>query len=84
MDLYKDLFSRPTQGDSMGLGSPKIPDEFNWISMIDALANGDITKYEYIYNMKYEECLFNLLYNHHKDRYTNELNRRAALQNRTR
>lgn len=66
----------------MGLGSSGIPEQFNWISFVDTLANGDITKYEKIYELGYEECLFKLLYEHHKDKYTKELNRRAELQHR--
>lgn len=59
-----------------------MPDEFNWISFIDTLANGDITKYSIIYDLQYEECMFKLLYEHHKDKYTREINRRQELQNR--
>ena len=50
--------------------------------MIDSLANGDITKYELIYELKYEECLYKLLFEHHKDKYNNEINRRQRLQNK--
>lgn len=66
----------------MGLGSPKISDQFSWISFIDTLAGGDITKYDAVSSLRYEECLFKLLYDHHKDKYNAELNRRQMIRNR--
>lgn len=56
-----------------------MPEEFNWVSFVDTLAGGDICKYEKIYELKYEECLFKLLYEHHRDKYMNEVNRRQEL-----
>jgi hypothetical protein len=64
----------------MGVGSPSFPEELNWVSFIDQLAGGDITKYALVYEIRYEECLMKLLLNHHKDKYTNEINRRQQLQ----
>jgi hypothetical protein len=68
----------------MGLGSPKMDKQFSWISFIDTLAGGDITKYKKIYKLSYEECLYKLLYEHHKDKYNSEINRRAQLQQKHR
>lgn len=66
----------------MGVGTPKIHEQFNWISIIDTLASGDITKYAQVMELSYEECLYHLLYRHHKDRYINEINRRQELKHR--
>lgn len=40
--------------------SIEIPKEYTWISMIDRLSNGDITKHDEVYDRNYIECL-NLL-----------------------
>lgn len=68
----------------MGVGAVKMDSQFNWISFVDRLANGDITKYDLIYEMNYETCMFKMLYEHHKDKYHKEINRRQQLQNRNR
>lgn len=69
----------------MGLDTgPKMPEQFNWISFIDILADGDILKYPLIDELDYEECLFKYLYEHYKDKYTKELNRRQEIRNRIR
>jgi hypothetical protein len=57
-------------------------EDFNWIAMIDTLAGGDITKYETIYDIEYETCMFKMLYDHHRDKYHREINRRQELQRR--
>lgn len=59
-----------------------MPDGFGWISFIDTLAGGDITKYEAIYDMNYEQCMYKLLYMYHCDKVTREINKRQALQNK--
>lgn len=67
------LFSRPTpaQKDRIAIPSKdQIPEEMNWIALMDRLSNGDITKHKDIYNINYIECLSLLAYWHHKDRQT--------------
>jgi len=66
----------------MGIGTPKMPSEFNWMSFVDVLANGDITKYEAVYELEYQLCLHKLLFDHHRDKYNREMNRRIELQNK--
>jgi len=56
--------------------------QFNWIAFIDNLAGGDITKYDAVYEIPYQVSLHKMLYNHHKDKYMNEINRRQELQRR--
>ena len=58
-----------------------IPPELNHIAMIDRLANGDITKYNTIYLIPYEECLYTLELYHYKDKYYEQLNRIERLKN---
>jgi len=48
--------------------------------MVDNLANGDITKYEQIYELSYIECLNTLNLRHYRDKYTEKMNRIAELK----
>ena len=47
---------------------------WGWISMMDRLSNGDITKHDEIYERNYIECLNILSYWHEKDRYMEQMN----------
>ena len=47
---------------------------WGWISMIDRLSNGDITKHDAIYERNYIECLNILSYWHEKDKYMEQMN----------
>ena len=44
--------------------------------MIDNLAGGDFTKYDYVMEKTYEDCLYCLLYRHHREKYTEQINRK--------
>jgi len=58
----------------MRLGQVSIDDRWSWISMIDRLSDGDITKHEAIYEKNYIECLNLLSYWHEKDAYMEKMN----------
>jgi hypothetical protein len=47
---------------------------WGWISMMDRLSNGDITKHDDIYDRNYIECLNILSYWHEKDAYMEQMN----------
>lgn len=47
---------------------------WGWISMIDRLSNGDITKHDAIYERNYIECLNLLSFYHERDRYMEQMN----------
>jgi hypothetical protein len=47
---------------------------WGWISMMDRLSNGDITKHDDIYDRNYIECLNMLSYWHEKDKYMEQMN----------
>jgi len=49
-------------------------DRWGWVSMMDRLSNGDITKHDAIYERNYIECLNILSYWHEKDRYMEQMN----------
>ena len=47
---------------------------WGWVSMMDRLSNGDITKHDAIYERNYIECLNILSYWHEKDAYMEQMN----------
>lgn len=47
---------------------------WGWVSMMDRLSNGDITKHDAIYERNYIECLNILSYWHEKDKYMEQMN----------
>lgn len=47
---------------------------WGWISMMDRLSNGDITKHDEIYDRNYIECLNILSYWHERDRHMEQMN----------
>lgn len=59
----------------MRLGQITIDSRWNWLSMIDRLSNGDITKHDLIYERNYIECLNLLSYWHEKDAYNEKMNK---------
>jgi hypothetical protein len=58
----------------MKLGQVQMDSKWGWVSMVDRLSNGDITKHEQIYELNYIECLNVLAYWKEKDDYMNEMN----------
>lgn len=59
----------------MSLGSVSMDNKWSWLSMIDRLSNGDITKHDLVYERNYIECLNLLSYWKEKDQYMEEINR---------
>ncbi len=58
----------------MRLGSVSIDNRWNWLSMVDRLSGGDITKHDLIYDRNYIEWLNLLSYWHEKDKYMEQIN----------
>lgn len=58
----------------------------NWsyVSMVDRLSKGDITKEEAIFETNYIYCLTKLLFWNDKDTYTNQINKMNQQKNKTR
>jgi hypothetical protein len=72
---YEILFTRSSPAQSNKVIVDEMPEDLNWIGMVDRLANGDITKYDKVYQLNYIECLNSMAYWHHKDKYTAQINR---------
>ena len=78
---YEMLFSRPTPDQVSRVKVDKMPDDLDWISIVDRLADGDITKHNEIYKKNYVECLNLMAYWHHRDRYFDQINRANQRKN---
>ena len=78
---YEILFSRPSPAQVKRVVVDEIPESLNWISFMDKLSNGDITKHELVYQTNYIESLNLMAWWHHRDKYTEQMNR---LQNKSR
>jgi hypothetical protein len=59
----------------MKLGQITIDDRWSWLSMVDRLSDGDITKHDLIYERNYIECLNLLSYWHERDAYNEQMNK---------
>lgn len=83
---YQILFNRQTPAEETNVVEPdfeqKMPDDLNYVAMIDRLADGDITKHEQIYNTNYIECLNLLSLWHYRDEYQKQVDRRQQLKNK--
>jgi hypothetical protein len=58
----------------MKLGSVSIDNRWSWLSMVDRLSNGDITKHDLVYERNYIECLNLLSFYHERDKYMEQMN----------
>jgi hypothetical protein len=81
MEDYDILFSRPSPAEQSRVSVDKMPDELNWIAMVDKLSNGDITKHKEVYGTNYIECLTLMAYWHHRDKYIENVNKANARKN---
>jgi hypothetical protein len=80
-DNYSILFSRPSPAEQSRVSVDRMPEELNWIAMVDKLSNGDITKHKEVYGNNYIECLNLMSYWHHRDKYIQQVNRANERKN---
>lgn len=59
-----------------------MPEEYNWIAMLNRLSNDDITKHKEIYEINYIECLTQMMYWHQRDKYIDKINKEYERKNR--
>lgn len=71
---YKNLFNKGTKAEDHRLGQVTMNEKWQWISMVDRLSNGDITKHTEIYEMNYVYCLNILSYWYERDTYNEQIN----------
>jgi len=72
---YKNLFNRTTDVKDMRLGQITMNEKWQWISMVDRLSGGDVTKHEDVYKMNYIYCLNVLSFYHERDLYNEQINK---------
>ena len=50
--------------------------KWKWLSMVDRLSGGDITKYDQVYDRNYIECLNVLSFWYERDKYVESINKK--------
>jgi hypothetical protein len=71
---YKNLFNKGTKSEDLRIGQVTMNEKWQWISMVDRLSDGDITKHSEIYEMNYVYCLNILSYWYERDTYNESIN----------
>ena len=61
---------------------PKFSDRWKWFSIIERLANGDITKFNEVYKITYITALNTLSYWKERDDYQERLRKRQEMMNK--
>lgn len=72
---YKNLFNKSSDVSDMRIGQITMNEKWNWISMVDRLSDGDITKHEEVYKINYIYCLNILSYWYERDEYNKQIER---------
>lgn len=80
MDDYEIIFSRPSPDQVQRVKTDGIPEQFDWIALINRLANDDVTKHNEIYKLNYMECLNNLAFWCYRDKYNEKLRKAHEAQ----
>ena len=72
---YEALFTRTATDEGAKIADLNVsmPENMTWLSMIDRLSGGDITKHDFIYERNYIECLNLLSLWWYQDKYTNDI-----------
>lgn len=58
----------------MRIGQVTMNEKWQWLSMVDRLSDGDITKHKDIYEMNYIYCLNIMSYWYERDVYQEQIN----------
>lgn len=86
LSSYSGLFGKPksTDDDDQGfdIGAPSINPKWRWFSIVEMLADGDITKFDEVYKQQYINCLNLLSYWKERQDYENSMRRRQEMMNR--
>ena len=62
-----------------GPALPKFSDRWKWFSIVERLADGDVTKFEQVYEVSYLTALNTLSYWKEKQDYQDRMNRRQEM-----
>ena len=67
-----------------GPAAPEFDNRWKWFSLIERLANGDITKFEEVYKITYISALNTLSYWKERDDYQERLRKRQEMMSKHR
>lgn len=80
---YSSLFKGEDENEAINEPSaPKFSDRWQWFSIIERLACGDITKFEEVYKVPYITALNTLSFWHEKEQYQERLRRRQEMMSK--
>tara|TARA_R110002050_G_scaffold51356_3_gene118116 strand:+ start:99 stop:356 length:258 start_codon:yes stop_codon:yes gene_type:complete len=80
---FSALFNGSKEDEGQeGPAVPKFSDRWKWFSIIERLANGDITKFNEVYKITYITALNTLSYWKERDEYQERLRKRQEMMNK--
>jgi len=82
LNNFSGLFGKSKSDDDdqgFDIGAPSMNPKFRWFSIIERLADGDITKFDEIYKQNYINCLNLLSYWKEKQDYEDSMRRRREM-----
>ena len=80
---FSALFNGPKEDEEQeGPAVPKFSDRWKWFSIVERLANGDITKFNEVYKITYITALNTLSYWKERDEYQERLRKRQEMMNK--
>tara|TARA_R110002049_G_scaffold70174_1_gene181432 strand:- start:498 stop:755 length:258 start_codon:yes stop_codon:yes gene_type:complete len=80
---FSALFNGTKEDEEQeGPAVPKFSDRWKWFSIIERLANGDITKFNEVYKITYITALNTLSYWKERDEYQERLRKRQEMMNK--
>ena len=85
LSSYSGLFKTKSDDDDdkgFDIGAPSMNPKWRWFSIIERLADGDITRFDEIYKQSYINCLNLLSYWKEKNDYEDSVRRRQEMMNR--
>ena len=86
LNSYSGLFgtnkSNNDDEDSKEISGPSMDSRWRWYSIVEKLANGDITKFDEIYKQSYINCLNLLSYWKERDDYEASVRKRQEMMNK--
>lgn len=75
MENFSPLFESGTKIEDKGMATAQIDERYTWVSMVDRLSGGDITKHDKVYEMNYIACLNLLSFWRERDNYQEQQNK---------
>lgn len=87
LNSYSGLFKTKSDDDDdkgFDIGAPSMNPKWRWFSIVERLADGDITRFDTIYKQNYIDCLNLLSYWKEKNDYEDSVRRREEMMRKHR